>query len=63
MHAHTGDNAGPRTDILQPELMLEEKETLLEKMKANGTISELNFILSQKFISRWTLSLIPLNTT
>ena len=26
-------------------------------MKANGTIFELNFILSQIFISEWTLSL------
>ena len=58
MQVPGGDNAGPQRDILQPELMSEEKETLLEKMKANGTIFELNFILSQIFISEWTLSSI-----
>ena len=51
------DNAGPVSDILRPELMLKGKETLLEKIKANGTIFELSFILSQIFISEWTLSL------
>ena len=51
------DNAGPGSDILLPELMSEEKETHLEEMKANGTIFELNFILSQIFIYEWTLSL------
>ena len=30
------DNAGIGSDILEPELMLEGKETLLEKKKANG---------------------------
>ena len=39
-----GDNAGPGSDILRPDLMSEEKETLLEKMKANGTIFEVNFL-------------------
>ena len=54
------DNAGPGSDILGPELMSEGKETVLEKMKANGTIFELNFILSQIFIFEWTLSLRPI---
>ena len=36
------------------ELMSEEKEILLEKMKAIGTIFELHFILSKKIISQWT---------
>ena len=36
----------------------EEKETLLEKMRANGTIFELEFIFSQIFISEWTLFLV-----
>ena len=43
MQVPGGGNAGPGSDILRPELMLEEKETFLEKMKANGTIYELNF--------------------
>ena len=51
MQVPGSDNAGPGSDILGPELMSEGKETLLEKMKANGTIFELNFILSQIFIS------------
>ena len=38
------NNAGPGSDILGLELMSEGKETLLEKMKANGTIFELSFI-------------------
>ena len=47
MQVHRGDNAGPGIDILWPELLMsKEKETLLEKMKANGTIFELNLILS-----------------
>ena len=57
MQVPGSDNAGPGSDILGPELMSEGKETLLEKMKANSTIFELNFILSQTFISEWTLSL------
>ena len=39
--------------------MQEEKETILEKLKANGPVFELNFILSQIFISEWALSLRP----
>ena len=46
MQVPGGGNVGPGSDILRPELMLEEKETLLEKMKAIGTIFELNFIVS-----------------
>ena len=30
--------------------------TLLEKIKANGTIFEIHFFLSDIFISQWTLS-------
>ena len=52
-----GDNVGPGSDILWPELMSEERETLLEKVKANSTIFELKFISSQIFMSEWTLSL------
>ena len=54
MQVPGSDNAGPGSDILGPELMSEGKETLLEKRKANGTIFEMNFILSQIFISEWT---------
>ena len=61
MQVPGGDNAGPGHDILRPEWMLEE--TLLEKTKANGKIFELNFILSQIFISEWTLSLSLLSFT
>ena len=46
MQVPGSDNAGPRSDILGLELMQKGKETLLEKMKANGTIFELIFILS-----------------
>ena len=46
-----GDNANPRSDILWQELMSEEKVTILKKIKANGTTFELNFILSQIFLS------------
>ena len=52
-----GDNAGPESDILWPELMSEEKETLLKKKKANATIFVSDYILSEIFISEWTLSL------
>ena len=48
------DNAAPGSNIMRPEKMLEEKGTVLEKMKANGSIFELNFIFSQIFISEWT---------
>ena len=60
MQVPGSDNAGPGRDILGLELMSEGKETVLEKMKANGTIFELNFILSQIFIFEWTLSLRPI---
>ena len=46
----------PVGDVLWPELRSEGKETLLEKMKANGPIFEFNFIFSEIFISEWTLS-------
>ena len=58
MQVPGSDNVGPGSDILGLELMSEGKETLLEKMKANGTIFELNSMLSHIFISEWTLSLI-----
>ena len=58
MQALGGDNAAPGSDILWLELMSEEKETLLQKMKANGTTFEINLIFSQIFISEWTLSLM-----
>ena len=38
MQVPGSDNAGPRSDILGQEFVPEGKETLLEKMKANGTI-------------------------
>ena len=49
--------AGPERDILGLELMLEGIETLLEKKKANGIMFGFSFILSEIFISEWTLSL------
>ena len=58
MHVPGSDNAGPRSDILGPELMSEGKETLLEKKKANGIILMSNLIFSEIFISECTLSLI-----
>ena len=63
MQAPGSDNAGPGRDIFGLELMSEGKETLLEKMKANGTIFELNSMLSQIFISEWTLSLMVNGST
>ena len=51
MQVPGGDNAGPGSDILWPELMLEVIETLLEKMKANGTLFEFKFIFSEIFIT------------
>ena len=57
MQVPGSDNAGPGSDILGPELMSEGIETLLEKKKANGTMLGSNFILSEIFISEWTLSL------
>ena len=56
MQVPGGDNAGPGSDILWPKLMSEGKETLVEKMKANGTLFEFNLILLGIFISEWTLS-------
>ena len=47
----------PGGDILWLELMSEAKETLLEKIKANGTLFEFDFILSEIIISEWTLYL------
>ena len=58
MQVPGGDNAGPGSDILWPKLMSEGKETLLETMKANSTLFEFNFILSEIFIPEWTLSLM-----
>ena len=57
MQVPGGDNAGPGSDILWPELMSGGKETLLKKMEANGTMFECSFIFSENFISEWTLSL------
>ena len=57
MQVPGSDNADPGSDILWPELMSEGKETLLEKKKANGIILGCNLILSEIFISEWTLSL------
>ena len=51
MQVPGSDNSGPGSDILWPELMLEGKETLLEKKKANRTMLGSNFILSISFIS------------
>ena len=64
MQVPGGDNAeGLLSDFFWPELMSEEKERLLEKMKAKGTIFELNLILSEIFISEWTLSLMWNNSS
>ena len=57
MQVPGSDNAGPGSDILWLELMSEGKETLLEKKKVNGIMLGSNFILSDIFISEWTLSL------
>ena len=57
MQVPGSDNAGPGSDILGLELMSEGIETLLEKKKANGIMYGSNFILSEIFISEWTLSL------
>ena len=58
MQVPGSDNAGPGSDILGLELMSEGIETLLEKNNANGIMFESIFILSENFISEWTLSLI-----
>merc|ERR1711954_354929 len=57
MQVPGSDNAGPGSDILGLELMSEGIETLLEKKKASGIMFGSNFILSEIFISEWTLSL------
>ena len=57
MQVPGSDNAGPGRDILGLELMSEGIETLLEKKKANGIMFGSSFILSEIFISEWTLSL------
>ena len=57
MQVPGSDNAGPGRDILGLELMSEGIETLLKKKKANGIIFGSYFILSDIFISEWTLSL------
>ena len=56
MQVPEGDNAGPRRNTLRTEFMSQEKDTLLEKMKANNTIFEPYFSFSQIFIYEWTLS-------
>ena len=53
---NASDNAGPGSDIWGMELRSEGKETLLEKKKTNGIILGCNLILSEIFISEWTLS-------
>ena len=62
MQVPGGDNAGPGSDILWPELMSGGKETLLKKMEANGTMFECSFIFSENFISEWTLSLSKISS-
>ena len=57
MQVPGSDNAGPGSDFLGLELMSEVIETLLEKKQANGIMFGSNFILSEIFISEWTLSL------
>ena len=63
MQVPGSDNAGPGRDILGLELMSEGIETLLEKKKANGIMFGSSFILSEIFISEWTLSLSFLGKT
>ena len=62
MQVPGSDNAGPGRDILGLELMSEGIETLLEKKKANGIMFGSSFILSEIFISEWTLSLRTFKT-
>ena len=57
MQVPGSDNAGPGSDILGLELMSEGIEICLKKKKANGIMFWSNFILSEIFISEWTLSL------
>ena len=56
MQVPGSDNAGPGRDILGLELMSEGIETLWEPKKANGIMFGSSFILSEIFISEWTLS-------
>ena len=56
MQVPGSDNAGPGSDILLPEKMLEGNETLLKKTKANGRVLVSYFILSIIFVSECTLS-------
>ena len=51
IHVPGSDNTGPGREILWPKLMSEEKETLLDKKKVNGTMLGSKFILSEIFIS------------
>ena len=57
MQVPGSDNAGPGSDILGLELMSEGIETPLEKKEASGKMVRSSFILSEIFISEWTLSL------
>ena len=57
MQVPGSDNAGPGSDILGLKFMSEGIEKLLEKKKANGIMFGSSFILSEIFISEWTLSL------
>ena len=57
MQVPGSDNAGAGSDILELEWMSEGIEILLEKKKANGIMFGSSFILSEIFISEWTLSL------
>ena len=57
MQVPGSDNAGPKSDILSPDLILQGKEKLLKKKKANDIMLGSNFILPLIFISESTLSL------
>ena len=61
MQVPGSDNAGTGSDILWSKFILEGKETLLVKKKANGTILGSTFILSKIFVSECTLTLILVN--
>ena len=52
MQVPGSDDAGPGSDIQDIGI-----ETLLEKKKANGIMFGSSFILSEVFISEWTISL------
>ena len=49
MQVPGGDNTGLGSDIVWPELMSEEKKTLLEKKKENISIFEFNFTFFRYF--------------